>query len=218
MSRARLVVFDLDGTLVDSTQDLATAVNAALARLAPGTPALPIDVVRSYIGNGAGVLVAKSLEAAGIAAQPGAALPVFLDCYSRCLLDTTTLYPGVLEALDALADRVLAVLTNKPGQMSRTILAGLGVAPRFAWIYGGGDVPGRKPDPAGLQKLMQETGVGAGECLLVGDSAVDVRTGRAAGVRTVGVRYGLDPESLRSDPPDVLIADLRELPALVRQD
>jgi phosphoglycolate phosphatase len=217
VSWARLVVFDLDGTLVDSTHDLAIAVNAAIARLAPGTAALPIGVVRSYIGNGAGVLVAKSLEAAGIAARPEAALAVFLDCYSRCLLDTTMLYPGVLEALDALADRTLAVLTNKPGDMSRAILAGLGVASRFARIYGGGDVPGRKPDPAGLRQLMAETGVGAADCVLVGDSAVDVRTGRAAGVRTVGVRYGLDPESLTADPPDAVIDDLRELPALLVQ-
>ena len=215
MSRARLVVFDLDGTLVDSTRDLAAAVNATIAQLAPGRPPLPIGVVRSYIGNGAGVLVAKSLEAAGIEARPEAVLPLFLECYGRCLLDTTALYPGVLETLEALADRTLAVLTNKPGDMSRAILAGLGVSSRFARILGGGDVPGRKPDPAGLLRLMEETGAGAGETVLVGDSAVDVRTGRAAGVRTVGVTFGLDPESLEADPPDVLIGHMRELLGLV---
>ena len=215
MRVVRLVVFDLDGTLVDSTQDLATAVNAALARVAPGTLPLPIDTVRAYIGNGAGVLITRSLEAAGLPLRPEDVLAVFLDCYRGCLLDTTRLYPGVREALDSLADRTLAVLTNKPGDMSRTILAGLEVAGRFAQIYGGGDVPGRKPDPAGLLRLMAETGVAPRETVIVGDSAVDVRTGRAADVRTVGVTYGLDPESLTADPPDHLIHDLRDLARLL---
>lgn len=216
MKAVRLVVFDLDGTLVDSTQDLATAVNAALARVSPGTPPLAMDTVRSYIGNGAGILIARSLDAAGLRLRPEDVLPVFLDCYRGCLLDTTRLYPGVPEALDSLADRTLAVLTNKPGDMSRTILTGLEAAGRFARIYGGGDVPGRKPDPAGLLRLMAETGAAPRETVIVGDSAVDVRTGRAAEVWTVGVTYGLDPESLTAEPPDHLLNDLRDLARLLR--
>jgi phosphoglycolate phosphatase len=212
---ARLVVFDLDGTLVDSSRDLATATNAALAAVAPGVPPLSLAVVRSFVGEGAGVLIARSLAQAGIRKTAEEVLPTFLDRYRRCLLDTTRLYPGVLETLDRLAGRTLAVLTNKPGDMSRAILAGLGVAGRFARIYGGGDFPGHKPDPAGLLLLLDELGVRPEEAVLVGDSAVDVRTGRAAGVPTVGVTYGLNPESLREAPPDVTIPDIRDLPLLL---
>ena len=212
MSRVALVVFDLDGTLIDSARDLAASVNAALERLAPGTPPVPPERVRTFIGDGAGTLVARTLAAAGVDITTEQALPVFLECYSARLLETTALYPGVAEALDALRDRRLAVLTNKPGDMSRTILAGLGVADRFARICGAGDVPAKKPDPAGLRMLLAEAGVGPQAAVLVGDSAIDVRTGRAAGVRTVGVTYGLDPASLRATPPDLLVDDLRELP------
>jgi phosphoglycolate phosphatase len=210
----RLVVFDLDGTLVDSSRDLAAAANAALARLAPGTPPLPQSVVRSFVGDGAAILVARCLTRAGLALPVEEVVPVFLEAYRGCLLETTTLYPGVAEALDALRGRTLAVLTNKPGDMSRAILAGLRVAERFARIWGGGDVPGRKPDPAGLLRLLDELGVAASDAVLVGDSGIDVRTGRAAGVATVGVRYGFDPASLEADTPDVLIDDLRRLPAV----
>ena len=211
MRRVDLVVFDLDGTLIDSAGDLAASVNAALARIAPGVPPVSPEKVRSFIGDGAALLVARTLAAAGVSVSTEEALPVFLECYSARLLDTTGLYPGVLEALDALRDRTLAVLTNKPGDMSRRILEGLGVAGRFAHIRGAGDVPAKKPDPAGLRLLLAETGVSAESAVLVGDSAIDVRTGRAAGVRTVGVTYGLDPASLDAAPPDLLIGDLREL-------
>ncbi len=207
----RLVVFDLDGTLVDSLHDLATAINAALARVAPGTPPLPLEDVRAFVGEGARVLVERSLERARVRQPADDVLPVFLECYRSCLLDTTRLFPGVEEALDRLRGRFLAVLTNKPGDLSRAILGGLGVADRFARVWGPADVPARKPDPAGLRHLAGELGVALAETIMVGDSPVDVRTGRAAGVRTVGVTYGLDPEALRADPPDLLVGDLREL-------
>lgn len=213
--RPGLVVFDLDGTLVDSSRDLATAVNAALTRIAPEASPIPLDVVRAFIGSGARMLVARSLARAGLPHPVEDVLPVFLECYRGCLLETTTLYPGAREALEGLDGRTLAVLTNKPGDMSRAILHGLGVASRFARIYGGGDVPGKKPDPAGLRRLLEETGSAAAEAVMVGDSAIDVRTGRAAGVRTVGVTYGFDPESLAAEPPDLLIHDLRELPGVI---
>jgi phosphoglycolate phosphatase len=167
------------------------------------------------VGEGAGVLMARSLAEAGVPKTAEEVLPTFLDCYRRCLLETTRLYPGVLETLDRLGGRTLAVLTNKPGDMSRAILAGLGVAGRFARIYGGGDFPGRKPDPAGLLLLLDDLEVRPEEAVLVGDSSVDVHTGRAAGVPTVGVTYGLNPESLREAPPDVTIPDIRDLPPLL---
>ena len=215
MKDVRLLVFDLDGTLVDSIRDLTTATNAALGILAPGTPAIPLEIVRSFVGDGARLLLHRSLEHARLPHTVEEALPVYLDCYSRCLLDSTRLFPGVREALDRLHGRTLAVLTNKPGGMSRTILAGLGVADRFARIWGAGDVPGHKPEPTGLFRLLSELETAPRDAMMVGDSAVDVKTGRAAGVRTVGVTWGLRPQDLQLDPPDLLIDDMRELPALL---
>jgi len=209
----RLVVFDLDGTLVDSVQDIATATNQALARIAPHASPLPLAEVRAFVGEGARMLIERSLKRAKVEASVDAVLPLFLERYRACLLETTRLYPGVVEALDALRGRVLAVLTNKPGDLSRELLRGLGVADRFARIWGPEDAPARKPDPAGLLALCRELEAAPEETVLVGDSAVDVRTGRAAGTRTVGVTYGLHPEGLEADPPDVLLDDLRKLPA-----
>jgi phosphoglycolate phosphatase len=209
--RARLVVFDLDGTLIDSSRDLATGVNRALRRVAPQAPALPEDLVRSFIGSGARVLITRSLAAAGLTQPVEDVLPLFLEEYTRCLLDETRLYPGAEEALEALSGRALAVLTNKPGDMSRAILTGLGVADRFFRIYGAGDTETKKPDPGGLRRIAAEAGVDPGAAVMVGDSAIDIRTGRAAGTLTVGVTYGFDAESFRADPPDLLVSRLTEL-------
>lgn len=209
--RARLVVFDLDGTLIDSSRDLATAVNRALRRVAPAVPLLSEEVVRSFIGSGAGVLLRRSLDRAGLPQSADEVLPVFLEEYAACLLDETRLYPGTVEALDRLRDRPLAVLTNKPGDLSRTILRGLGIADRFFRIVGAGDVASRKPDPAGLRQVAEEAGVRPTETVMVGDSGIDVRTGRAAGAFTAGVTYGFDSESFREHPPDLLVSSLTEL-------
>jgi phosphoglycolate phosphatase len=216
VTRAGLVVFDLDGTLVDSAADLASAVNATLARLAPAAPPLPLERIRSFVGHGAGMLVARALAEAGLPQRPEEVLPLYLETYRGRMLDETRLYPGVAEALDALRGHTLAVLTNKPGDMSRAILEGLGIASRFARICGPEDVPRRKPDPAGLLWLMADLGAGPDASAMVGDSPVDVRTGRAARALTVGVTYGLDPEGLRAEPPDVLLDDLRGLPGVLR--
>lgn len=210
-----LVVFDLDGTLVDSSRDLADGVNAALRRIDPAAPVLALDVVRSFIGSGARQLVARSLVHAGIALPPEEALPLFLEEYDRRLTAHTRFYPGVEDVLDRLAAFPLAVLTNKPGDMSRRILDALGAAPRFFRVYGGGDLPSRKPDPEGLRRLMAESMATPWTTVMVGDSSIDVRTGRAAGARTVGVRYGFDPESLQTEPPDALFDTLGLLPAFV---
>jgi phosphoglycolate phosphatase len=168
--------------------------------------------VRALVGSGARNLVTRSLEAAEIRQPVEEVLPVFLALYRGCLLDRTQAYPGVREALDALADCRLAVLTNKPGDMSRAILEGLGLAGRFVGIYGAGDVPARKPDPAGLQRVLAQAGVAPSWAVMVGDSAIDVITGRAACVATVGVSYGYDPDSFAEHPPDLLLDDLRDLP------
>jgi phosphoglycolate phosphatase len=205
------VVFDLDGTLVDSVADLTTAVNEALGRLAPGAPTLAVETVRAYVGNGAGALISRSIARAGVSVPVEAAREAFLECYGRRLLDTTRPYPGVVEGLQAMKPPRLAVLTNKPGDLSRRILEGLGLARYFARIWGAGDVPLRKPDPGGLLGLLAALEVPGEDALMVGDSAVDVQTARAAGVRAVGVTYGLDPASLEREPPDARVGSLLEL-------
>lgn len=212
---AHLLVFDLDGTLVDSRRDLAAATNAALGRVAPGVEALPLEVVTSFIGEGARLLVERSLRYAGLDLPPEEVLPVFFECYRERLLDTTRLYPGVAQALEALAGTTLAVLTNKPGEFSRAILDGLGVASHFARIWGAGDVPERKPDPAGLRRLLAGLGADAAGTWMVGDSAIDVQTARAAGLRVTGVTWGFDPVALRAAGPDRLLDEPGALVSLV---
>jgi len=206
---ARLLVLDLDGTLVDSSRDIAAALDAALQRLVPGTAPIPLERVLDFVGEGARLLIERSLEHASLALPVDELLAVYLDCYRERLLDTTRLYPGMAEALAALgpAGPALAVLTNKPGDLSRTILEGLGVADRFARILGAGDVPARKPDPAGLLALLDELGIPAAEAWMVGDSATDVHTGRAAGVRVAGVAWGFHPAGLRAAGPDRILDD-----------
>jgi phosphoglycolate phosphatase len=210
-----LVVFDLDGTLVDSSRDLGAAINAMLERLDPNSPPLTLTDVCSFIGNGARTLVARTLVHTGRHESVEQALPIFLEEYRKRLLDTTRLYPGTDALLAALSGRHLAVLTNKPGDMSRALLSGLGVAPLFFRIYGGGDLPARKPDPVGLVRLMEESGQSPADTVLVGDSAIDVRTARAAGVRAVGVTWGFDRESLEGDPPDAEARTPEELGRLL---
>jgi len=211
VSRARLVVFDLDGTLIDSSHDLAAAVNRALRRTSPGVARLPEDVVRSFIGSGARVLITRSLAQTEVTRSADEVLPIFLEEYARGLLDATRLYPGTAEALDRLRFCPLAVLTNKPGDMSRAILEGLGVKDRFFRIYGAGDVEARKPDPGGLRRIAAEAEVDPRAAVMVGDSGIDVQTGRAAGALTAGVTYGFDTGSFRDDPPDLLVSSLTEL-------
>jgi len=211
VSRAGLVVFDLDGTLIDSSRDLAAAVNRALQRTSPGVAGLPEDLVRSFIGSGARVLITRTLAQAGLTRSVDEVLPVFLEEYGRGLLDATRLYPGTAEALDRLRFCPLAVLTNKPGDMSRAILEGLGVKDRFFRIYGAGDVEARKPDPGGLRRIAEEAEVDPRAAVMVGDSGIDVQTGRAAGALTAGVTYGFDTGSFRDDPPDLLVSSLTEL-------
>ena len=211
----KLVVFDLDGTLADAAEDLTTAANALVSEIDPGAPPLSVDEVRRFIGDGAAILVGRILGSRGLETPKETLLPRCLVHYKAHLLDKTRLYPGVLEALDALGGTPLAVLTNKPGDLSRTILKGLGIASRFFRTLGGGDVRERKPDPAGLLSLAREAGVSPAETAMVGDSAVDVRTGRAAGATTVGVLYGFDPDGVRGERPDHLAMTPGEIPLLL---
>jgi phosphoglycolate phosphatase len=182
---SRLAVFDLDGTLVDSLADLTASVNHALRTVR--LPTRTEDEVRGFVGEGARLLVSRA-----VGPHPellDAALAAWQVHYAQHLLDRTRPFPGV-EDLLAGAGRPLAVLTNKPTPLARRILSGLGLLPHFVDVVGGGDAP-RKPDPAGLLAIMARTGASAVDTVLVGDSAVDLATGRAAGVAVVGVTWGL---------------------------
>jgi phosphoglycolate phosphatase len=206
-----LLIFDLDGTLVDSKLDLAQAVNATRSHM--GMSALDNERVYSYVGNGAPVLIRRAMGAQATEPQVQEALEFFLEFYREHYLDFTTLYPGVREALDRLRDggKRMAVLTNKPVRISRAILDGLGVSGHFFQVYGGNSFDLKKPDPIGVRTLMLEAGIPAERTLMIGDSGVDIQTARNAGIASCGVTYGFQPETLADPAPDRMVDRMEEL-------
>ena len=211
--QVRLLVFDLDGTLVDSKQDLALSVNAMREEM--GLAPLQLEMIASYVGHGVTLLVRRSLGAHATSENVEKGLAFFLAYYRDHMLDHTAPYPGVAEALEKLDGHKMAVLTNKPVIFSREMLARLDFASHFAYIYGGNSFPQKKPDPIGLHKLMEDLQVSARETLMVGDSDTDILTGRNAGVWTCGVTYGFGAHTLQKVSPDLVIDDMRELPPLL---
>ena len=185
--RFELAIFDLDGTLIDSARDLAASVNRALHK--SSLPERPGDEVARFIGQGARRLVERAAPAGSPPGVVDGLLAAFLEDYALHLLDTTVLYPGVAELL-AGPPELKAVATNKPGALSRRILAGLGVAARFVTVVGGDEAP-RKPAPDMIERILQSTGVPATRAAFIGDSAIDVQTARAAGVAALAVGWGL---------------------------
>ena len=200
-----LLIFDLDGTLIDSRLDLANAVNATRAHM--GMPALDNERVYSYVGNGAPVLIRRALGDQATEAEIEEALEFFLEYYREHALDFTTLYPGVKPALDRLleAGKRMAVLTNKPVRMSRYIVEGLGVGKHFFQVYGGNSFDFKKPNPIGVDALIREVAASRDRTAMVGDSYVDVQTARNAGVFCCGVTYGFQPETLADPAPDLVV-------------
>jgi phosphoglycolate phosphatase len=215
----KLLVFDLDGTLIDSAQDLCNSVNAALAHCGRG----PLDdpAIASFVGNGAPMLMRRSLALAdsidpaqvdeNLLAQ---AYAFFLQYYREHKLDFTYAYDGVLEALAALRDlhdthgghpRIMAVLTNKPVRPARGICEGLGMADYFLHIYGGDSFSAKKPDPQGLRTIMNEAGVRPEETVMIGDSRVDMETARNAGAWAIGCAFGFGPQNLSEIEPDIVV-------------
>jgi phosphoglycolate phosphatase len=180
-----LAVFDLDGTLVDSLDDLHASVNHALRSL--GLPARSRAEVRGYVGEGARTLIERAVGPSEHLVEP--ALAAWRAHYEAHCLDRTRPYPGI-GAMLAGARCPVAVLTNKPGALARRILDGLDLLPRFAAVVGGDEAP-RKPDPAGLLGILARVGAAPAEAVLVGDSRHDVATARAAGVRMIAVTWGL---------------------------
>lgn len=212
--RIKLLIFDLDGTLIDSRLDLVHSVNAMLRHFK--RPELPENVVASYVGDGAPMLVRRALGDPKNEQFMQEALDYFLAYYRVHKLDYTRVYDEVKETLAALSsangiDRKMAVLSNKPVHPSRVIVEALGLSQFFVHVYGGNSFPTKKPDPQGARTLLRETHTQPQEALMIGDSSNDVLTGRNAGTWTCGVTYGFAPHTLALVPPDILIDSPREL-------
>jgi phosphoglycolate phosphatase len=218
---AKLLIFDLDGTLIDSRQDLANSINAMLHHF--GKKELPHEVIASYIGDGAPMLVRRSLGDPDDENFVQDALLYFMAWYREHKLDNTYVYDGITDALNAIRKSrdgqplKMAVLSNKPVGPSRAIVEALGLGPYFFQVYGGNSFHTKKPDPAGVQALLEEASVFAEETIIVGDSDIDVLTARNAGIFSVGVTYGLAPHTLEDAPPDVLIDKPHELATVLGQ-
>lgn len=214
----RLVMFDLDGTLVDSVPDLTAAVDSMLAQL--GRPAAGIEQVRHWVGNGSLVLVRRALagqlEHDGVdSALAQQALALFMQAYAGSHV-LTEVYPGVRECLDWLAAKQipLAVVTNKPSEFVAPLLEEKGLGGYFRWLVGGDTLPQQKPDPAALFWVMDKAGVSAADALFIGDSRNDVRAANAAGVPCVALSYGYNHgRPIAEESPALVLDDLRALVA-----
>jgi phosphoglycolate phosphatase len=205
-----LLIFDLDGTLIDSRLDLAHSVNATRAQAGRGP--LPHEQIFSFVGNGAPVLIKRAMGPEASDEEVANALEFFLDYYRHHALDYTVLYPGVRESLDRLFGfgARLAVLTNKPVRISHRIMEGLGLKHMFFQIYGGNSFEHKKPHRIGIDTLRSEAAATPEDTWMVGDSYVDVQTARNAGVPSCGVTYGFQPETFLEFPPDVLVDRLED--------
>lgn len=210
----RLIVYDLDGTLVDTQEDIAQAVNYALESLR--APARPADEIRRFVGWGLRELMATCLATTDPSLiDRGVAL--FEACYRQHLLDHSRLYPGGRDALEHFKDRHQAVLTNKPNPFACDLLEGLGVGRYFVEIIAGNSGYPKKPDPTSLLALMERLGVSAAHTILVGDSPIDIQTGRRAKVLTIVVSHGFsDEQALQAAQPDAQVKDFDALLELAR--
>jgi phosphoglycolate phosphatase len=218
MERPAALVFDLDGTLIDSRRDITTAINRMRAEL--GLPAIPLADVVTMVGEGARLLVERALGPGFTPDQVDQALVRYLGSYGEVCLDETVTYPGIVEMLEALAPRYpLALLSNKGEAFSRRILDGLGLTRFFAEIVGGDSLPTRKPDPAGLHLLAERLGVPLERLLLVGDTWIDAETAHNAGCAFALVEWGFPrPPKLGEVKADLRVARAGELAAALLSD
>jgi len=214
-STVHALIFDLDGTLIDSKRDLIQSVNAMLQGM--GRETLHEDTISGYIGHGAPQLIGRALGNGATEADRERALKFFLAHYEEHKLDSTCTYPGVTEALDELRGFSMAVLTNKPVRVSVRILEGLGLAKYFRAVYGGNSFETKKPDPLGARRILEEFGAAPEEAMLVGDSEVDVQTARNAGTLAVTVNYGFGTHDRTANPADIYLDRLTELVPLLRE-
>ncbi len=216
-SSVRALIFDLDGTLIDSKRDLILSVNAMLQEM--GREQLHEDTISGYIGHGAPQLVGQALGNNATEEQLERALKFFLAYYEDHKMDSTCAYPGVPETLQRLAGFSMAILTNKPARVSVRILEELGLAIYFRAVYGGNSFETKKPDPLGAQMILREFGAASSEAILIGDSEVDVQTARNAGTLAAAVNYGFGAHDRAAYPADIYLDRLADLlPLLVGQN
>ncbi len=214
-SSVRALIFDLDGTLIDSKLDLIRSVNAMLLEM--GREQLHEDTISGYIGHGAPQLVGRALGNNATETERERALKFFLAHYEEHKLDSTCAYPGVLEALEQLTALPMAILTNKPVRVSKRILEALGLAKYFRAVYGGNSFETKKPDPHGAQTVLREFRVASAEAILIGDSEVDVLTARNAGTLAAAVNYGFGTHDRAAHPADIYLDRLTDLPPLLEK-
>jgi phosphoglycolate phosphatase len=209
------LIFDLDGTLIDSKRDLIHSVNAMLGEM--GRARLDEETISGYIGHGAPVLVSRALGGNAKEEELRRALQFFLGYYEEHKMDTTCAYPGIPDALAELSRKKvpMAVLTNKPVKISVRILDSLGLASHFRVIYGGNSFETKKPDPFGANKILNEFGAQPRETMIVGDSEVDVQTARNAGTIAAAVNYGFGVHDRTQHPADIYLDKLSDLVPLV---
>ena len=217
-SGAAAVVWDLDGTLVDSATDIATSLNRLLGE--NELAALDDALIKNMIGEGVAVLIRRGFEAHGITPDGKrleSLVERFLVIYSAVATASTRLFPGAREALQSLSDAGLrqAICTNKPEAITRQVLAGLGIADCFDVVIGGDTLPRNKPDPLPLRTALEGLDVAPERSLMVGDSAIDVQTAHAAGVSIAFVTFGYGPGPSHPHKADYLIDDFADLPAVV---
>ncbi len=211
----RALIFDLDGTLIDSQRDLIHSVNAMLVEM--GREKLNEETISGYIGHGAALLVSRALGADAKEEELRRALQFFLAYYEEHKLDTTCAYPGVAETMAELSREQwpMAVLTNKPVRISVRILEALGLANYFRAIYGGNSFETKKPDPFGASKILEEFGTAPSEAMVVGDSEIDVQTARNAGTMAATVNYGFGVHDRTRHPADIYLEKIGDVLQLV---
>jgi phosphoglycolate phosphatase len=212
-SSVRALIFDLDGTLIDSQRDLIRSVNAMLQDM--GREQLHEDTISGYIGHGAPQLVGRALGDNATEAERERALKFFLAYYEDHKMDSTCAYPGVPEALERLAALPMAILTNKPVRVSKRILEELRLAKYFRAVYGGNSFATKKPDPLGAQTILREFDAAPAEAILIGDSEVDVQTARNAGTLAAAVSYGFGTHDRTACPADIYLDRLSDLVPLL---
>ncbi len=209
----RALIFDLDGTLIDSKLDLVHSVNAMLREM--GRIELPMDTISGYVGQGAPILVTRALGGVCSEQELQRGLKFFLDYYEEHKIDHTHVYPGVREALESMNGTLMAVLTNKPIRISQRILNELDLAKYFRVVYGGNSFRTKKPDPLGANTILAELGAGPTEAMMIGDSEVDIQTARNAGTIAVAVNYGFGAHDRAAHPADLYLDQLTDLPPLL---
>lgn len=212
---ADLIIFDLDGTLIDSKQDIACAVNLTLQKM--DVRPLPDEVIYGYVGNGVRPLIEEMLKKRGKAVEIQTAIKYFQELYTTHLLDTTVMFDGIQEVLQNFHNRKkMAVASNKPYRYVKKILEGLNMTRFFLSVKGGDSVKIKKPAPDMLNVIMDETCTSKENSVFVGDSGVDIRTGKNAGVRTIGATYGFrSVGEIMEDNPDAFINSPYEISGII---